>query len=159
MAGAGGEGASTRVSRIVAAPREAVYRAFLDAGALASWLPPDGMEGRVHTLEPREGGRLVVSLRHLEPGNAGMGKTSADTDTFEARFVELVPGERIVEVVEFQSEDPAFAGEMRITVILSDADGRTEVCALCEGIPKGVRPEDNEAGWTSSLEKLARLLE
>jgi uncharacterized protein YndB with AHSA1/START domain len=79
--------------------------------------------------------------------------------TFQGRFLELVPYAKIVEVVEFASHDEAFAGEMRMTVSLADADGENEITILCEDIPKGIRPEDNELGCEESLQKLAALLE
>lgn len=157
-----GEGASTTVTIVIDAPREDVYRAFLDPDAVAEWLPPDGMSGRVHRFDPREGGGFRISLTYLNPadspGGAG-GKTSEDTDTHRGRFVELVPDERIVEVVEFESDDPGFAGEMRVIVTLADVDAGTEVTFRCENIPSGIRPEDNEAGSRSSLANLAALLE
>lgn len=155
------EGASTTVRRVIEAPREAVYRAFLDPEAVAAWLPPEGMTAHVHHFEPREGGEFRVTLTYDDvadsPGGAG-GKTTGDTDTHHGRFVELTPDERIVEVVEFESDDPAFAGEMRITVTLADVEGGTEITYVCEDIPAGIRPEDNEAGCRSSLRKLAALL-
>jgi len=117
------------------------------------------MTGQVHTFDPREGGKLRMSLTYQDPKHSPGGKTSEDTDTFQGRFVELVPYEKIVWVVEFESQDPGFAGEMRITFSLADADGGTEVFVLCEDIPKGVRPEDNKMGCRSSLQKLAALLE
>lgn len=162
MTASRGGGASTTVTRVIDAPRPAVYRAFLDPDAVAAWLPPDGMSGRVHRFDPREGGEFRMSLTYHDvadsPDGAG-GKTSEDTDTHRGRFVTLVPNEEIVEVVEFESDDPRFAGEMRVTVTLADADGGTEVAYLCENIPTGIRPEDNEAGCRSSLRKLADLLE
>ncbi|WP_129113587.1 SRPBCC family protein [Halegenticoccus tardaugens] len=155
-------GASTTVSQVIYAPREDVYRAFLDPEAMAAWLPPDGMTGHVHRFDPREGGEFRMSLTYQDtgasPGGAG-GKTTEDTDTHRGRFVELVPHERIVEVVEFESDEPRFAGEMRITVTLADIEDGTKVTYRCENIPEGIRPEDNEAGCRSSLGKLAKLLE
>lgn len=162
MTEAPAEGANTAVTRVVRAPREEVYRAFLDPDAVASWLPPEGMSGHVHIFDPREGGEFRISLTYDDPANSpggSGGKTTDDTDTHRGRFVELVPHERIVEVVEFESDDPGFAGEMRITVTLSDVDGGTEVTFRCEDVPSGVRPEDNEAGSRSSLDNLAALLE
>jgi uncharacterized protein YndB with AHSA1/START domain len=153
------KGASTRVSRIIKAPRTAVYQAFLDRDAVAAWLPPETMTGRVHTFEPREGGIFRLSLTYQNSEDSQRGKTSEDTDTVQGRFAELVPDERIVWVTEFESQDPAFAGEMRITFSLADVDGGTEVSVLCEDIPQGVRPEDNELGSRSSLQNLAALLE
>jgi uncharacterized protein YndB with AHSA1/START domain len=153
------EGASTRISRTIWAPRKAVYRAFLDRDALAAWLPPETMTGHVHAFDPREGGALRMSLTYQDPQQSPGGKTTEDTDTVQGRFVELVPDEKIVWAVEFESQDPAFAGEMRVTFSLADADGGTEVSVLCEDIPRGVRLEDNEMGCRSSLQKLAAFLE
>lgn len=150
------------MSRVVRAPRSAVYRAFLDPDVLVAWLPPDGMTGHVHRLEPREGGAYRISLTYddpsTSPGGAG-GKTTAGADTHHGRFVRLVPDERIEEVVAFESDDPAFAGEMRITVTLADVEDGTTVTFRCDDVPPGIRPEDNEAGCRSSLRKLAALLE
>lgn len=156
------EGATTQVSRVVDAPRADVYRAFLDPEAVAAWLPPAGMTGHVHRFDPREGGDFRISLTYGDvsdsPDGAG-GKTTGDTDTHRGRFVTLVPDEEVVEVVEFESDDPGIAGEMRIVVTLADADGGTEVTYRCENVPDGIRPEDNEAGCRSSLQNLAELLE
>src|ERR1700688_2647568 len=150
---------STRVSKIVKAPRHAVYQAFLDRDALVAWLPPDGMRGDIHALEAREGGRFRISLTYQDPERSGEGKTSADTDIVQGRFAELVPCSRIVEVIEFESQKPEFAGEMKIIVSLADVDGGTEVTMLCQDIPPGIRPEDNEQGCKESLQKLTHLLE
>jgi uncharacterized protein YndB with AHSA1/START domain len=155
-------GGRTTVQRVIHAPRAAVYQAFLEPDAVAALLPPGGMTGQVHHFDPREGGEFRISLLYDDvadsPAGAG-GKTTADTDTTRGRFVTLVPDERIVQVVEFESDEPGFAGEMRITVTLADVDGGTEVTYRCENIPEGIRPEDNEAGSRSSLDNLAELLE
>jgi uncharacterized protein YndB with AHSA1/START domain len=148
---------STRVSHHVSAPRARVYRAFIDAKAIATWMVPTGMTSQVHAFEGREGGRFRISLTYDAP--TGVGKTTAHTDTFHGRFVKLVPNERVVEVVEFETADPALRGEMTITITLADADGGTEVLAVHDGLPRGVPPADNEAGWRSSLAKLAALVE
>jgi uncharacterized protein YndB with AHSA1/START domain len=151
--------ASTRVSRIIKAGRKAVYDAFLNPDSLAQWLPPNNMTGHVHAFEAREGGAFRMSLTYPEPEHSLGGKTSEDTDTFRGRFVELVPYSKIVEVVEFESQDPAFSGEMTLIVTLADAGGGTEVTMLCQDIPRGIRPEDNELGCKESLQKLAALIE
>lgn len=152
-------GSSTRVSRIIRAPRKAVYRACLDPDALAIWRVPDNMEGHMHAFDAREGGVFRMSLTYRDPQQSPGGKSSHDTDTFQGRFVELVPDEKIVEAIEFESRDPGFAGEMKITTSLADAAGGTEVTVLCQDIPAGIRPEDNETGCRQSLDKLASLLE
>lgn len=151
-------GARTRVTKIIKAPREAVYRAFVDPDALATWLPPAGMSGYVHAFEPRVGGEIRMSLRYRDPKNA-LGKSAADTDTFRCRFAELVAPEKIVWIVAFESADPAFAGEMTMTTTLADTPAGTEIAMVCENIPKGISPQDNVMGCRSSLQNLAALLE
>ena len=151
--------ASTKISRIIKAPSHAVYRACLDPDALAKWRVPDNMIARVHVFEAREGGTYQMSLTYKDPTQSPAGKTSADTDAFEGRFVELVADEKIVEAIAFESRDSEFAGEMKMTTRLTDAADGTDVTILCEGLPPGIRPEDNETGTRQSLQKLAALLE
>ncbi|TAK43542.1 MAG: hypothetical protein EPO27_14690 [Betaproteobacteria bacterium] len=148
---------STRVSRRVNAPRANVYRALLDARAVATWMVPNGMTSRVHAFDAREGGSFRISLTYDAP--TGTGKTSAHSDTYHGRFVKLVTNERVIEVVEFETNDPALRGEMTITIALADADGGTDVHAVHDGLPRGLPAADNEAGWKSSLAKLAALVE
>ena len=149
---------TTCTTRHIAAPRAAVYAALLDPRAIANWKVPDGMSCQVHHFEPREGGTLRVSLSYR--ANDGVGKTSAHTDTYRGRLVELVTNERVVEVDEFESNDPALRGEMTITFALSDAaEGGTELVATHRGLPSGVDPADNELGWKMALDKLAALVE
>jgi uncharacterized protein YndB with AHSA1/START domain len=152
-------GRSTSVSQVIKAPREVVYQAFIEPEAVASWLAPDGMTGHIHTFEPHVGGTFRMSLTYQNPEASPGGKTTADTDTFEGRFAEIIPNEKIVEVVEFESDQPDFAGEMRIMWSLADVNGGTEVTALCENIPHGIRLEDNELGSRQSLLKLTALIE
>ena len=148
---------STRIRRRVNAPRAAVYRALLDPRAVAKWMVPTGMTSHVHMFDPREGGSLRISLTYDAP--TGTGKTTAHTDTYHGRFVKLVPNEQVAYVVEFETTDPALRGEMTITITLADADGGTDLLAVHDGLPPGVPPTDNEAGWRMSLEKLATLVE
>lgn len=148
---------STRIRRHVNAPRARVYGALLDARSVATWMVPDGMTSHVHSFEGREGGGFRISLTYDEP--TGAGKTTAQTDTFRGRFVELVPDERVVEVVEFETEDPALQGEMTVTITLADADGGTDLLAVHDGLPPGLSAADNEVGWRMSLSKLAALVE
>ncbi|MER7803391.1 SRPBCC family protein [Streptomyces parvulus] len=148
---------STRVSHHVRAPRPAVYRALLDPAAVAAWRVPDGMTAEVHAFEGREGGAFRVSLTYEEP--SGAGKSGARTDTYHGHFARLVPGERIVEVLEFESADPAFQGAMTMTTTLNDADGGTRVEVVHEGLPDAVPAADNEKGTRMALAKLAALVE
>ncbi len=148
---------ATRISRHVNAPRADVYRALLDARAAATWMVPAGMTSHVHAFDPREGGSFRISLRYDAP--TGTGKTTANTDTYHGRFVKLVANEQVVEVVEFETTDPALRGEMTISFTLADSDGGTDVLAVHDGLPPGVPEADNEAGWRSSLAKLAALVE
>jgi uncharacterized protein YndB with AHSA1/START domain len=100
-----------------------------------------------------------MSLTYTDPENSPGGKTSEDTDTFQGKFIELVPYEKIVELIEFEAREPRFAGEMTMTTSFVDVKEGTEVTVLCENLPTGIRPEDNELGCRSSLQNLARLVE
>jgi uncharacterized protein YndB with AHSA1/START domain len=151
--------ASTRTSRVIKAPREALYRAFTDPAALAAWLSPEGMTGKVHEFDGRVGGGYRMSLFYPSSKQVYRGKTSEREDRFTIRFVELTPPTRIVEAITFDSTDPAFAGEMTMVVTFEERDDGTDVTILFENIPAGIRPEDNDAGTRSSLEKLARYVE
>jgi uncharacterized protein YndB with AHSA1/START domain len=141
----------------VKAPRAKIYRALLDANAIAKWKVPTGMSARVHGFDGREGGTFRISLMYEGP--SGAGKTTARTDTYHGRFVKLVPNEQVVEVDEFETEDPALLGEMKITITLRDVQGGTEVIGVHEGLPPGVSVADNEVGWRMALAKLAELVE
>ncbi len=151
--------ASTRTSRVIKASRAALYRAFTDLAALAVWLSPGEMTGRVHEFDARVGGGYRMSLFYPSSEQVYRGKTSEREDRFTARFVELAPATRIVQAISFDSVDRAFSGEMTMVVTFEDRDGGTEVTILFEHIPPGIRPEDNDAGTRSSLEKLARYVE
>jgi uncharacterized protein YndB with AHSA1/START domain len=147
---------STRVARLMNAPRPEVYRALLDGDAVASWKVPDGMTCRVHAFDAREGGSFRVSLTYNAATSRG--KTSEHTDTYHGRFVKLVPNEQVIERIEFETTDPALRGEMTVTWTLSDADGGTEVVALHDGLPPGVPIADNELGYRMALAKLAEFV-
>ena len=148
---------STSISLRVNAPRAVVYRALLDPRAVATWMVPTGMTSHVHAFDAREGGAFRISLTYDSP--TGTGKTTAHTDTYHGHFVKLVTNEQVVEVVEFETADPAMRGEMTITISLADADGGTDILAVHDELPPGVPAADNETGWRSSLAKLAALVE
>jgi uncharacterized protein YndB with AHSA1/START domain len=149
-------GATTQVARIVKAPRAMVYRAFLDPAALVVWLPPDEMTGKIHAFDGTEGGGYRMSLTYPPSEQVWRGKTTETSDVVNARFAELSPFERIVQAVSTATTRRLRARTLIAT--FSDADG-AEVLLTCRNILPGIRPEDNEAGCRSSLEKLARWLE
>ncbi|MCP2280666.1 Uncharacterized conserved protein YndB, AHSA1/START domain [Nocardia amikacinitolerans] len=149
---------STRIGKHIRASRSTVYGLLLDADAVARWRVPTGMTSHVHEFEPREGGRFRITLTYDDPTDTG--KTTAQSDTYQGRFVTLIPDEQVVEIIEFESDDPAAGGEMTVAVTLSDAaDGGTDLVAIHEGLPSAVKPEDNELGWRLALAKLATLAE
>jgi uncharacterized protein YndB with AHSA1/START domain len=117
------------------------------------------MTAHIIEFDHREGGSYSMSLVYKDPSQSPGGKTSEDTDTFTGRFLELVPNRKIVELIDFESSDPSFAGQMKMTSTLTETQPGTEDTILCEDIPPGIRPEDNELGCRLSLRNLARLVE
>lgn len=115
------------------------------------------MTSRVHEFDPREGGVFRISLAYDEP--TGTGKTSANIDTYHGYFATLVPNERVVEVVEFETTDPELRGPMTVTTTLADAEGGTDVVVVFEGLPNGVATTDNETGTRMALANLAAIVE
>ncbi len=156
---------STRNTALIHAPPKAVYRAFTDPAALAAWLVPGELTGAVHQFDLRVGGGYQMSLYYPSADTAGTagaaprGKTAEREDRYTARFLALQPPHRLVAAITFDTADPAFAGEMIMEVTLAGAEGGTAVTIAFRDIPPGIRPQDNEAGTQSSLEKLARYLE
>jgi uncharacterized protein YndB with AHSA1/START domain len=148
---------STEVSGHVNAPRSAVYRALLDADAIAKWRVPTGMTSRVHEFDGREGGRFRVSLTYDAPRSAG--KSSPHTDTYHGHFVKLIPNEQVVEAIEFDTVDAALRGTMTITTTPTEAEDGTDVVVVHEGIPDSVPAADNETGTRMALASLAMLVE
>jgi uncharacterized protein YndB with AHSA1/START domain len=146
-------------SRHISAPAQKIYAAFLDPVAVAKWRPPEGMTCKIYEFQPHEQGTFRMSFAYKEITHELNGKTSEHEDVFHGRFAELVPGERIVELVEFESEDPAFAGTMKITTDFLSEPGGTEVTIVCENVPDGIRPDDHYKGMASTLKKLAAFTE
>ena len=144
----------TRARCHIDAPPMRVYQALIDPDAIVRWKVPGGMSASVDEFD---GTSYRISLTYDAPDRTG--KTSAHTDTYRGRFVELVPGEKVVEVDEFETSDPDLQGAMTITVTLTESAGGTDLHALHEGLPRGVRPADNELGWRESLARLANLVE
>ena len=148
---------TTRLTRHIRASRDKVYRALLDADSVRQWMVPDQMTSHILSFDPHEGGTFRISLTYDAPTTAG--KSDQRTDSFHGRFVKLVPDREVIQVVEFETDDPSMMGEMTITYVLTDADGGTELAGVHENLPPGVTPADNELGWRMSLDKLARLVE
>jgi uncharacterized protein YndB with AHSA1/START domain len=148
---------SMRVSRLIKAPRAAIYRALIDSDAIQAWRVPDGMSSEVHHFDPRVGGTFRVSLSYDAPDRAG--KSSTHTDTYHGYFAELVPDERVVEVFEFEAANPDLTGSMTMTTTLRDVDEGTDVVVFHEGVPDAVPAADNETGTLMALANLANLVE
>nr|WP_198292883.1 SRPBCC family protein [Hoeflea sp. 108] len=144
-------------SRLIKASAETIYRALVDPEAVASWRPPQGMRAEILAFEPLEGGTFRMAFIYEDAGSHG--KTSDNADVFEGRFVELVPDRRVVEVIEFESDDPAFAGAMRIVTTLEPVAGDTRVTVSCEDVPPGISEDDHREGIASSLANLAAFTE
>jgi len=145
-----------RAYRIVAAPVPVVYAALTDARLVAHWLPPEGATGTMEAFDPRPGGAFRMTLR-FAAGTGG--KTTEDTDVVSGRFIELDTDECVVQEFDFVSDDPAFAGTMRMTWGLAWCADGTEVSVLAENVPSGISKEDHAAGLASSLANLAACVE
>ncbi len=144
-------------SRVVDAPPDTVFAALVDAEALLAWLPPAGMTGRFERFDARVGGSYRMVLTYADPQGAP-GKATADSDVVEGRFVEIAPGRRVVQAVDFESDDPAYTGTMTMTWEVTPAGGGTRVDIRAEDVPDGISAEDHAAGLTSSLDNLAAYL-
>lgn len=145
-------------SRVIRAEPARVYAALVDPEALAAWLPPDGMSGRFERFDARPGGSYRLVLTYTDASTAP-GKATADSDIVEARFLDLVPGVRVVQAVDFVSDDPANAGTMSMTWELTAVDAATRVDIRADHVPAGISAEAHAAGLNSSLANLAAFLE
>jgi uncharacterized protein YndB with AHSA1/START domain len=149
---------STRSTAFIKASPEAVYRAFTEPDALVTWFAPGALTASLHRFDLRVGGGYEMSLHYPDSEQGAPGKTTAREDRYAARFVELTPPSRIVQTIVFDAADPAFSGEMTMTVTLAPAEGGTLVTIAFDGIPPGIRPEDNERGTEETLANLARFV-
>jgi uncharacterized protein YndB with AHSA1/START domain len=144
-----------RASRVVNAPVARVFNALVDRDALETWLPPRGMSARFERFDPTPGGSYRLVLTYADPTKS-RGKASADSDIVETRYVDIVPNDRVVQAVDFVSEDPAFAGTMTMTWTVQAVDGGTRVEITADDVPDGISADDHAAGLISSLDNLAR---
>jgi uncharacterized protein YndB with AHSA1/START domain len=150
-----------RIDRAVAdvsAPPEQVYAAFVDADALAAWLPPDGMTGEIADADLRVGGGFTMTLRYDEAPEGG-GKTTEHTDVSRVAIDELVEPERVVWGVEFDSDDPDTAGRMTMTWTFAARDTGTRVAIDATDVPPAIDVEAHQQGLDASLANLAAWLE
>jgi uncharacterized protein YndB with AHSA1/START domain len=137
-----------RLHRVLRAVPERVYRAFLDADAMAKWLPPNGFTGKVHHMDAKVDGTYKMSFTNFGTGQS---------HSFGGRYLELVPHERIRYTDEF--DDPNMPGEMQTTITLKRVFVGTELNVVQEGLPDAIPPEACHLGWQESLALLARLVE
>ena len=139
---------TVRLHRVLRAPAERVYRAFLDSDAKAKWLPPNGFTGRVHENDPRAGGRYHMSFTSFSSGQS---------HAWSGTYAELVPGERIRYSDRF--DDPSLSGEMTVTVTFRTVSCGTELQVVQEGLPDAIPVEQCYLGWQESLVLLGKLVE
>jgi uncharacterized protein YndB with AHSA1/START domain len=139
---------TVRLHRVLRAPPERIYRAFLDADAMVKWLPPNGFTGKVHQLDARVGGSCRMSFTNFSTGRS---------HAFGGVYLELVPHERLRYTDTF--DDPGLPGEMQATVTLTKVSCGTELGIVQEGIPEVVPVEACYLGWQESLALLAKLVE
>jgi uncharacterized protein YndB with AHSA1/START domain len=137
-----------RLHRVLRATPERIYRAFLDADAMAKWLPPHGFTGKVHHIDAKVGGTYKMSFTNF---------TTKSSQSFGGEYLELIPNERIRHTDKF--DDPNLPGEMQTTVSLQKVSCGTEVNIVQEGIPEAIPPEACYLGWQQSLTLLAQLVE
>ena len=134
-----------------------VYDALVDPAALVAWLPPSGMTAAFERFDPRPGGSYRLVLTYVD-ASGSPGKAAAGSDIVEARYVDLVPGVRVVQSVDFESDDPSFAGTMTMTWAITAVEGGTRVDVVADDVPEGISAEDHAAGLASSLANLSSFL-
>lgn len=152
-------GQTTKNSKVINATAETIYKAFTDPIALEVWQAPGDMTAKVHNFDLRVGGGYEMSLFYPDSEKVMKGKTRGKEDRFTAKFIELIQNKKIVQTVNFESPNPDFSGEMIIEITFEPIEKGTNVTYFFKNIPKGIRPEDNEAGTISTLEKLAHYVE
>lgn len=144
-----------RAFRFIKATTDVIYDAFVRPENLIVWLPPEGARGEIEHFDPRQGGRFKIILTF----GATTGKSTRNSDVVEGRFLQLLPGERITQAVEFASDRPEFAGTMTMDWSLSSTPDGTLVTVIAEDVPTGISRADHELGMASTLENLARFVD
>jgi uncharacterized protein YndB with AHSA1/START domain len=145
-------------SRVITAPPAQVFAALLDRDALMAWLPPKGMTARFERFDPRPGGSYRLVLTYADASGAP-GKATPEADVIEARYIDIVPDLRVVQAVDFVSDDPAFAGTMTMTWEVTAVQGGTRVDIVAADVPDGISAEEHATGLASSLSNLAEHFE
>ncbi|HJS50588.1 MAG TPA: SRPBCC family protein [Pyrinomonadaceae bacterium] len=141
-------GNTVKLHRVLKAPAERIYKAFLDPDAMAKWLPPNGFTGKVHEMDATVGGKYKMSFTNFSNGQS---------HSFGGEYLELVPSKRIKNTDSF--DDPNLPGEMITTVDLRETPVGTEINVVQEGIPEAIPAEACYLGWQESLTLLAQLVE
>jgi uncharacterized protein YndB with AHSA1/START domain len=139
---------TVKLHRVLRAPAERIYRALLDADAMAKWMPPHGFTGKVHQIKAEVGGTYRMSFTNL---------TTGKSHSFGGEFLELVPSERIYHTDKF--DDPSLPGQMQTTISLKRVSVGTELTVVQEGIPSAIPVEGCYLGWQESLTLLTQLVE
>jgi uncharacterized protein YndB with AHSA1/START domain len=139
---------TVRLQRVLRAPPQRIYRAFLDADAMAKWLPPHGFTDKVHQIEAKVGGTYRMSFTNFTTGNS---------HSFGGTFLELVPNERIRHTDQF--DDPNLPGQMQTTISLKEVSVGTQLTIVQEGLPSAIPVEACHLGWQESLTLLTQLVE
>jgi uncharacterized protein YndB with AHSA1/START domain len=151
-------GRTDSATRAVDATPAQVYAALVDEQALATWLPPAGMTGRFERFDLRPGGSFRLVLTY-DDASSGPGKAGGGSDVVEARFLEVVPDVRVRYAVDFESDDPVFAGTMTMTWEVVAEGGGSRVAVRADDVPAGISPADHAAGMASSLANLEAYLD
>ena len=139
---------TVRLHRVLRAPAERIYRAFLEPDAMAKWLPPHGFTGQVHEMDARVGGTYRMSFRNFSSGNS---------HSFGGEYLELVPGKRIRYTDKF--DDPNLPGVLQVEVVLEPVICGTDIKIVQDGIPEAIPLEMCYLGWQESLAQLATVVE
>lgn len=145
-------------ARVIAVSPDRAFAALIDPDALLEWLPPEGMGGAFEHFDMRPGGSYRMVLTYADAASSP-GKATDDSDIVDARITEVVPGVRVVQAVDFVSDDPDLAGTMTMTWSVAAVDGGTRVDIRADDVPPGIAAEDHAVGLASSLEHLAAHLE
>lgn len=150
---------SDSFSRLIHTNPQTIYAALLDPQAVKTWRPPAGMKAEIYDFEPRTSGSFRMAFIYENPDANTQAKSTGNADIFHGTFLELVPNEKVVELVQFESDDPVYAKPMTVTTTLDPADNGTLVTITCDNVPESISKKDHEQGMKSTLENLARFVE